>query len=104
MKDLKDEFKGKLKVELQGFFEQYLGKLSTSSSTDQSPDKGNGVLKGPPPGFPPKELVLGFPSAGRLSTLARGDLGSFFQGGSVESISRGHKLECPRFNGSDFRG
>lgn len=57
MKDLKDDFRGKIKLELQGLFEQYLSHPNGSSSAEDSLDKGKGILGGPPPRFPPKETL-----------------------------------------------
>lgn len=60
LKELKDEFKGELKVELQGILVQYLGKVAASSSLGQAPSKGKRVMGEHPLGFPPKELVPAF--------------------------------------------
>ncbi|KAK5839718.1 hypothetical protein PVK06_008550 [Gossypium arboreum] len=83
-KKLKEDFRGKLKVELQGqlhgIFKQYLGKLLLS-------DKGKGVLSGPPPRFPLKDSL--FP----------------FQNSDVVKVNtKPPKLDCPRFDCTKFRG
>lgn len=39
----KGRFSRELKLELKGLFEQYLGYLTGSSSTEQCPDKGKGT-------------------------------------------------------------
>lgn len=94
-KELKDEFHSELKVELQGLFEQYLGKVIGSASTGQSPDIGKGILGGPPLGFPPKEAQ---------PTSPRVDLGVPHWSGNMDPNLKTYKLECPRFDGKDFKG
>lgn len=58
----------------------------------------NGVLGGPPPGFPPKETLPTFPRA------SLGNLNPSHHSGSIETTSRSYKLGCPRLDETDFRG
>ncbi|KAG8503309.1 hypothetical protein CXB51_001275 [Gossypium anomalum] len=76
---------------------EYLGRLSALSSVRQPPDKGKGVLGGPPPSFPPKEPQSGHSLKDPLPSFAGIDRGTFAQWGN-------HKLECPKFDDTGFRG
>ncbi|KAH1107644.1 hypothetical protein J1N35_011412 [Gossypium stocksii] len=89
LKDLKDEIREKLKMEIQGLFEHYLGQLMNSTIVEQSLDKWKGILGGLSPGFTFKESFL---------TLLRVDLGkipSSHNSGSIELGSWPPKLDCP---------
>ncbi|TYJ49733.1 hypothetical protein E1A91_A01G155300v1 [Gossypium mustelinum] len=83
---------------VQALLEQYLGQPKPGPTMVGIEDKGNGVL-GAPPGFPPKEKRGG-------SNLADGT--SIHLGATSHVVRKSEKisrrLECPSFDGSDFRG
>ncbi|KAH1045793.1 hypothetical protein J1N35_036577 [Gossypium stocksii] len=58
--------------------------------------KGKGIL-GFPPGFPAKEhlIVSSIPNLGHLSMSSRG--------GIMETVNTSFRVDCPRFDGRNFR-
>ncbi|TYG66597.1 hypothetical protein ES288_D05G013800v1 [Gossypium darwinii] len=96
------EFKTAVRGDLQSLLVQYFGPPPTGSSVTAAADKGKGVL-GAPPGFLPK-----------TTDLLPGQTEPFVpDGGSVHVrdpsyvagvFTRTSRLECPKFDGNDFRG
>lgn len=98
MNELRDGVQDEIKSELQSLFEQYLGHLSFTTIVGSSQDKGKGILGSPPSGFPPRDTMMVSPM------VELGSLGTPIRGGYLESQVRSHKLDCPKFDGTDYRG
>ncbi|KAG8495806.1 hypothetical protein CXB51_007710 [Gossypium anomalum] len=96
------EFKGEFREDLQAMLGQYFGPPPKGSPENGAMDQGKGVLEAPPK-FLPKDTE--HPPAPRDPLVA--DASSVhlrpqtFVAGASANISR---LECPRFDGTDFRG
>ncbi|KAG8495472.1 hypothetical protein CXB51_013116 [Gossypium anomalum] len=91
------EFKEEFRADLQALLGQYFGPPPATHT-----DKGKGVL-GAPPGFPSKEkeapqVPIGttLPDSGSVHMQNQPQLGEIF--------GKSSRLECPKFDGSDFRG
>lgn len=98
LKEFKEEFWG----DLQTLLSQYFGPPPKSPPVAGTVEKGKGVL-GAPPTFPLKDSVPPQVQTGP----------SFAEGGSVHlseqqvvsgASGKCNQLECPKFNGSSFRG
>ncbi|KAK8282543.1 hypothetical protein V6Z12_D08G034600 [Gossypium hirsutum] len=92
------EFRNEIRTDLQTLLEQYLGQPKLGPTVSVNEDKGKGVL-GAPLGFPAKELGGG-------SNLVDGT--SFHRETTSHILEKSEMvrrhLECPNFDGSDFRG
>ncbi|KAL1155954.1 hypothetical protein V6Z11_A08G059500 [Gossypium hirsutum] len=97
------EFKEEFRGDLQALLGQYFGPPPPKGpSTTGAVDKGKGVL-GAPPGFLPKDNEL--PPSPADQNVADGSSVHFRHQLSVAGMSvKASKLECPKFDGTDFRG
>ncbi|KAH1038877.1 hypothetical protein J1N35_040620 [Gossypium stocksii] len=64
----------------------------------QKKDPGKSILGSPPPGFPPRDTLI----ASRTGDL--GNTGTLTCGSLIDGSGRSYKLDCPRFDGIDFKG
>ncbi|TYH48721.1 hypothetical protein ES332_D10G086600v1 [Gossypium tomentosum] len=98
LKELRTELRG----DFQSLFIQYLGPPPTGLPVTAAGDKDKGVL-GAPLGFLPKDSDP--PQAQTDPSIAAG--GSVHlreQPIALGASGKGNRLECPRFDGTDFRG
>ncbi|KAH1129199.1 hypothetical protein J1N35_000577 [Gossypium stocksii] len=58
LREFGDDFKSKIKIELQSLFQQYMGQPSGVVATRSTQDQGKGILGVPPLGFPPKKALV----------------------------------------------
>ncbi|MFQ6653400.1 hypothetical protein Gotur_024821, partial [Gossypium turneri] len=96
------EFRTELRGDLQSLFVQYFGPPPTGLPVTVVVDKDKGVL-GAPPGFLPKDSDP--PQAQKDPSIAAG--GSVHlreQPIALGALGKGNRLECPRFDSTDFRG
>ncbi|TYI05474.1 hypothetical protein ES332_A10G090400v1 [Gossypium tomentosum] len=98
LQEFKEEFRG----DLQALLGQYFGPPPNGPSTTSTLDKGKSVL-GAPPGFSSKDTeVPNVPLGHNLVDMGSVNLRNHSNVmGISDKISR---LECPRFDGSDFHG
>ncbi|KAH1090549.1 hypothetical protein J1N35_017806 [Gossypium stocksii] len=101
-----DQIQGRqLRFELHNLFGQYLGNPTPAASNAVAPTKGKGTLGADPPEFTPKnplEAPSGGPSHDPLPDMGSASMQSRL--GPFDGLGRSHKLDCPRFDGTDFRG
>lgn len=95
LKDFHDTIKCEIRSELHSLFEQYFSHSSSTSIGGVGMDKGKGVLESPAHGVLPKEQLV-------LSPLP--DLGTTARVSKVNISSKPFRLNCPRFDGVNFRG
>lgn len=98
LKEFKEEFRG----DLQAMLGQYFGPPSKSSLVNATVDKGKGVL-GAPPGFSPKDSNLPHTQAEPF-VMEGGSVHVREQTLASEASMKVSKLDCPKFDGTDFRG
>ncbi|KAG8472604.1 hypothetical protein CXB51_034405 [Gossypium anomalum] len=95
------EFKEEFRGDLQALLDQYFGSLPTGSLANGATDKGKGVLCAPLR-FLPKETE--FPQAPvdpKLTEASR--VHQQNQSQMVGASAKTSRLECPRFDGIDFK-
>ncbi|TYH65326.1 hypothetical protein ES332_D06G048600v1 [Gossypium tomentosum] len=96
------EFRTELRGDLHSLFVQYFGPPPTGLPVTAAVDKDKGVL-GAPPGFLPKDSNP--PQVQTDPSIAAG--GSVHlreQPIALGASGKGNRLECPRFDGTDFKG
>lgn len=97
LKKLWDDVLGEIKSEMQSLFEQYLGHLSPIVVAS-SQDRGKGILRSLPLGFPPRDTQIVSPMVDLRS------VGTPLLGNHMNGPLRSYKLDCPKFYATNYQG
>ncbi|KAG8488175.1 hypothetical protein CXB51_018702 [Gossypium anomalum] len=98
LKEFQEGFKGDMRSELYSVLEQFLGQPQHGGPSSILQRRGKGILGESPPGFLPRDSLL-------LSLKADLDpVGPFARCSSFEPKVQKFRYDCPRFDGTDFKG
>lgn len=98
LKEFQERFKGDMRSELYSVLEQFLGQPQHESPSSTLQRKGKGILGESLPSFPPRDSLLLSPNE-NLDPV-----GHFARCSSLETRVQKFRYDCPRFNGTNFRG
>ncbi|KAH1122098.1 hypothetical protein J1N35_005258 [Gossypium stocksii] len=97
-KELCGEFKGEITNKLHCLFEKYLGQPYGVAVPRFGFRRGKGILGTLHLGFPLKEQLM-VPMMENLTYV-----GASTRVGNIEMFPKPFKLDCPRFDGTNFKG
>lgn len=98
MKGKIETVKNEIHSELHSLFEQYLGAHSSTPVIVTPIEKGKGILGSTPPRIVMREPLAVPPLANWSST------GTSSRVNLMDTLGKPYRLECPHFDGTDFRG